>query len=462
MDTQRLGKAFGRWLQSAAGGQDWRYPADLDALFNAEQGPRRFRAARRASMAMAVVATALTPILLRLFPDAAMHVLIFWGAMVLPVAYLNALLCWYGIAPDGREIRGAAVNVLALGCAAIVLTASRHAGATLLLAATLLVVQLGLAHARLSLRVGALAGAAILAIFALTIWRVPGITRLDGAVFLVIVTIIVASVLTANSQFEREVRWNFAVAAREKLKRHDLTRQNFELHALARSDSLTGLANRRAYDTWLATVWREAEEKGQTLGMLVIDVDRFKAYNDFYGHQQGDHCLQSIAACLRDQMRNTSDFLARVGGEEFAVLLPGLSLEICGDVAERLRAAVAAMEVPNLGAGPRGMVTVSVGATSLTPRSGLAADALFAAADSALYCAKSGGRDRVALASMPAPARTSTPAKPPRPPPAKQKTKSLFASFSSEKEESFLSQLSPKNRSPEQHPWQPAYPAKQP
>jgi diguanylate cyclase (GGDEF)-like protein len=133
---------------------------------------------------------------------------------------------------------------------------------------------------------------------------------------------------------------------------------------------------------------------------VIIDIDKFKAYNDFYGHAGGDVCLQTVARCLREQLRGTSDFVARLGGEEFAALLPGLPLDVCGDIAERLRLAVLALELPHVGLGPGGLVTISAGVAAVAATQGTSAENVFAAADEALYAAKEAGRNRVGLAGQ--------------------------------------------------------------
>jgi diguanylate cyclase (GGDEF)-like protein len=204
--------------------------------------------------------------------------------------------------------------------------------------------------------------------------------------------------LMANWRMHTEQQRSFVLGLHERLRRQDLFQRNLELDELVRRDALTGLANRRAYDAWLRNSWRQARGTGASLGLIVIDVDWFKAYNDFYGHPAGDTCLQAIARCLRDQLRGTSDRVARIGGEEFAVLLPGLGGELCADVAERLRAAVATLELPHLDNEVSRIVTISCGAASLPTGEPMTQGDLVAAADAALYHAKQTGRNRVCLA----------------------------------------------------------------
>jgi diguanylate cyclase (GGDEF)-like protein len=117
-----------------------------------------------------------------------------------------------------------------------------------------------------------------------------------------------------------------------------------------------------------------------------------------------------VARCLREQSRGTTDHVARIGGEEFAVLLPGLQLDRCGDIAERLRVGVAVADLPHLGAPPPRRITISCGAASFQAGQGFTQADLFAAADAALYAAKQAGRNRVCVADQPPqPVRPGTP-----------------------------------------------------
>jgi diguanylate cyclase (GGDEF)-like protein len=210
--------------------------------------------------------------------------------------------------------------------------------------------------------------------------------------------------MVANWRLERGMRRGYLLILRERLQRQDLSVRNLELDELARRDPLTGLANRRAYDAWLAAAWAQEgtsdRAAGGRLGLIVLDIDRFKAFNDFYGHAAGDNCLKTIAICLREQLRGTTDLIARLGGEEFVVLLPGLSAEVCADVAERMRLAVQRLELPHPGIGPHGMVSISAGVASHAVLPDSSPGHLFDCADSALYQAKLGGRNRVCVATL--------------------------------------------------------------
>ncbi len=190
-------------------------------------------------------------------------------------------------------------------------------------------------------------------------------------------------------QLRRAVRESDALNRRllEQLQRVD--ELNRALAELATTDSLTGLRNRRAFDHSLALELAIVERHRSPLSLLMLDVDHFKRINDRLGHDAGDQVLQMIGQVLSAGAR-VIDIVARVGGEEFAVLLPNTGAQGAFEVAERMRLAVA--QTP----GAHGGVTISIGAVTL--QDGEAACSLYARADAALYAAKEAGRNRVAQA----------------------------------------------------------------
>jgi diguanylate cyclase (GGDEF)-like protein len=129
------------------------------------------------------------------------------------------------------------------------------------------------------------------------------------------------------------------------------------------------------------------------VSLLMIDVDHFKLYNDTYGHQDGDQCLQTIAEVISAQIKREADLAARYGGEEFAVILPDVPLDGAQKVAERIRQAVNDLGIPNVEAPKSSWVTVSIGFASLSPQSGQDCEELVRCADQALYQAKKAGRN---------------------------------------------------------------------
>ncbi len=174
-----------------------------------------------------------------------------------------------------------------------------------------------------------------------------------------------------------------------------LKRQGDLLRQMAFLDGLTGLHNRRALDERLAAELRHALRDRTPLSLVMIDVDRFKRYNDHYGHVAGDDALRQVAAALRAGMLRPMDLVTRYGGEEFACLLPGTDLAGALAVAERLHAAVAALRLPHPTSDVQPQLSISLGVACSTQAPVLTAQALLACADAALYEAKAQGRDRV-------------------------------------------------------------------
>jgi diguanylate cyclase (GGDEF)-like protein len=177
----------------------------------------------------------------------------------------------------------------------------------------------------------------------------------------------------------------------------DLTEEklaHIKLEQLATRDGLTGLANRRCFDETLLAEWARAMRQAQPLSLLMVDVDNFKAYNDANGHLGGDECLKRIASAVASEMR-ADDLVARYGGEEFAVVLPNQSLKGAAIVAERIRARVERLQVPNRNTA--GHVTVSIGAATALASADSNPNQLVAIADAALYRAKHMGRNRISL-----------------------------------------------------------------
>jgi diguanylate cyclase (GGDEF)-like protein len=176
---------------------------------------------------------------------------------------------------------------------------------------------------------------------------------------------------------------------------------NDTLAIQAREDGLTGLANRRRFDEQLEHEWLRARRDGRPLSLLMIDVDFFKLYNDHYGHLAGDECLRSIASLMRDTARRPADLCARYGGEEFAILLPNNDLQQAIETANGLNCLLAWRGIEHTPS-PLGVVSASIGVACMHPQvEGSGPAELVAAADRALYTAKSGGRNRVVALEEP-------------------------------------------------------------
>ncbi len=167
------------------------------------------------------------------------------------------------------------------------------------------------------------------------------------------------------------------------------------LRARSYVDGLTGIANRRHFDVALDRELRRAQRNGGALSLLLMDIDSFKAYNDHFGHQEGDSCLSAVAQALAGMLKRAGDVAARYGGEEFAAILPDTALPQARVHAEAIRAHVAALAMPHAPAALRPHVTLSIGVATFDKDRLNDAATLIEAADKALYAAKRSGRDRV-------------------------------------------------------------------
>ena len=168
-----------------------------------------------------------------------------------------------------------------------------------------------------------------------------------------------------------------------------------QLKHLVRTDGLTGLLNRRAFDNAMDTEIARSSRAATPMSLLLIDVDRFKAYNDEYGHPSGDECLKLVAHHLKTSLKRSADLAVRYGGEEFAAILPGTDEDGAYLVAETFRKSLAGAQVPHRGA-ERGILTASVGVATYMPDNlHRSASELIQVADENLYSAKAAGRDRV-------------------------------------------------------------------
>lgn len=196
---------------------------------------------------------------------------------------------------------------------------------------------------------------------------------------------------------ERQERIAFLQSILLDRESEEKQRLNEELELLAREDALTGLANRRYFDERLKAEWDRANRESQSIALLMIDVDHFKAFNDFYGHPAGDVCLAKVAGVLRHAARRPGDLSARYGGEEFVVLLPGTDVAGAREVAERILVEIAELAIPHEASSVGDYVSASIGLAVLAAGSG-DGQALIDAADAALYDAKHAGRHCIVAA----------------------------------------------------------------
>jgi diguanylate cyclase (GGDEF)-like protein len=399
------------WLHSPANRLRLKFPPALEERFEADTGGDRSRSLAVFNALGFAFGVLLYPVLCADMPDIAGQIRVYYLGLAMPLGFAVSALLWLRPRPAIREGLVLLANLATISIvfalfahSHTVLEPSSVAGVAVLMVYSSIGVQLRFGYALAALTVIALAQE-------LALLHRADIPSGEQNNLLLMAVVTGAYLMLANWRLERGMRRGYLLILRERLQRQDLSVRNLELDELARRDPLTGLANRRAYDAWLAAAWAQEGDRagGGRLGLIVLDIDRFKAFNDFYGHAAGDNCLKTIAICLREQLRGTTDLIARLGGEEFVVLLPGLTAELCADVAERMRLAVHRLELPHPGIGPHGMVSISAGVASHAVLPASAPGDLFDCADSALYQAKLAGRNRVCVATLSAVSEVAEP-----------------------------------------------------
>jgi len=209
------------------------------------------------------------------------------------------------------------------------------------------------------------------------------------ALLISIMTLFAAAYLTliSNYYLERDARRSYLHGLRDRLR-------HAEADAAAKRDALTELGNRNLLAARVEELWGVAGERDADVGVILLDIDHFKLFNDRYGHGAGDLCLKRVAACVSAELRGEEDTAIRYGGEEILALLPGADMRTAIRVAERIRRTVEAFAIPHEGLGPWKVVTASLG-VAVGPVARISSTELIAAADAALYAAKRNGRNQV-------------------------------------------------------------------
>lgn len=183
----------------------------------------------------------------------------------------------------------------------------------------------------------------------------------------------------------------------ELLKTTELLLQetNLELQMLVNLDQLTQISNRRRFDEFIESQWQRHYRLREPLSLIMLDIDYFKYYNDFYGHQSGDDCLKTVARIINQNVDHSDALVARYGGEEFAIVLPETDLETAEAIAEKIRLAVQKKQLPHLQSKICPYVSLSLGVSSQVPTYLTSVKTLISTADAALYRAKELGRNRI-------------------------------------------------------------------
>lgn len=193
------------------------------------------------------------------------------------------------------------------------------------------------------------------------------------------------------------VGFMFDISDRKKTE-EELARLHKKLEALSYTDGLTGIANRRMFDSRLALEWDNARRNRQPLSLILLDIDYFKQYNDHYGHIQGDECLKEVAEAATAAATRAKDFVARFGGEEFVLVLPETDAQAVKKVAERCRHLIFKKQIPHASSLAGQVLTVSIGAGTIIPTADETPLAFVEAVDRQLYKAKQNGRNCIRCA----------------------------------------------------------------
>jgi diguanylate cyclase (GGDEF)-like protein len=374
-----------------------RFPAlapALRVLFDAEQDAGR-RPFNRGMIAVVILVFDLFALTNRAtVPDLMVLSCVLRLCLVTPYAAIFIALDWRGKLAGLYDPLLLGLSVSAAAVAALLsIMITTPSGLPDVQAAPLILLTTGMAW-RMAPWAAAANVAACTALFILAEIFSPVVPRAQLGSMLLTTMAIAAACLMLSRRLEFRDRRVFLLNLNERIRRALVAEQNDGLLREVQTDALTNVANRRCFDETLSVLWQDARGRGAPLGLAMVDVDLFKKFNDFYGHQDGDDCLCRVAGQLRNAARS-KDVVARYGGEEFALILPGATTETAAAVAERVRAAVAAMQLPHEGAGSGAIVTISVGVASAVPGDAQSARRLIEVADRHLYAAKQAGRNRV-------------------------------------------------------------------
>jgi diguanylate cyclase (GGDEF)-like protein len=389
--------------QSTTSGSFWgrsdRFPEEIEAAYQSETDRLREARMARTGLAGALLYAAFAISDCSMVPDVYQQAwaIRFFG--VIPLMLLCTVM--FGRLKNLllREVL-LSVTLMAAGASLTWIAAlSRHPNAVHYHTGVTLIVLFGNIVLNQRFRSALATSVGLVALYGLSLTQVAGMAgevRFNNWLFCLAA---VAISLIANFRMDQDQRRAYLARLREQQRNEELSHAVELLGRLSAEDALTRLANRREFDRRLGIEWNRARRDGHALGLVLIDVDCFKNYNDHYGHPAGDACLQKVADALQSAARRSGDLMARFGGEEFVALLPGTDAADAAALAERMRRQVADLQIPHAASRVAAGVTVSLGVASLMPADAGQPPDLVAAADAALYRAKEQGRNRVAIAA---------------------------------------------------------------
>lgn len=361
----------------------------LEGLFERETGAVRTR------YMIVVGLVALLLYNLFLFPDYTMVSEIFRNALVIRVGVITPLSILImvaqsrGLSPWLRESLGAAAIVCGCVGVAYLLLLSQEPNAAYYIYGLILSMMLGNIVLRLRFYYAVATSLGIVVIYTIfTLMTLHAVPIIQANNIIVLCSTAILTLL-ANYTLERDHRLNYLLRLRDRIRHATLSASNVRLTQLAHIDSLTGLANRRELDEYLAQL--QQGPRFAVLAIVMVDIDHFKLYNDRYGHPAGDECLRQVADVLRKSLRQDNDMVARYGGEEFVIVMADSNIQTAHLVAERVRLAVLDLAIPHATSPTADVITVSGGVAAASL--GTDVQVILKDADTALYRAKSAGRN---------------------------------------------------------------------
>lgn len=369
------------------------FPAALEAHFLSQAEGRRRRAITEAGLAAVFLFAGMIVADVLLTPDTVkfalwVRLLVFGPVVLIGLAVLNVLRI-----PWLTEWLIVLAGMFAVALTALILLQAegRWAVARLVEINIIVVYTCTLARFWPALALGAFTFAVQLGLVSV----LPDFTGVLAINTTLLLGAVAVFTLYGNYTLERDERLAYLLAQREQALQDALHTSHQQLTRMARTDALTEVANRRHAEDFLAQTWAHAQQRQVPMALVMIDIDHFKRYNDHHGHLSGDRCLQAVARALSACSRRAGDLVARLGGEEFVLIMNDIDHASALSVAQRIQANVQALGVPHGGAPGVPVVTVSVGVASMRPRPGDEALQLMKRADDALYAAKAQGRNRV-------------------------------------------------------------------
>ncbi len=384
-----------------------RFPTALEQQFLNEGAAARLRYMVLSGILSLVVFNGFLGIDYLMAPDVFGLALKIRLGLFTPIAIALLLLGWFGHAWVLRTVPPVAVECLVLvsgvfaaACLACILAATHSPTGQYYHVGLMVVVIYANIVQRLRFWYAVACSVAILAMHIGGVLIVPAFNQ---RLILPVISLVGATVvltLMSNYAMERDERKRYLLFVRQKQLLQKLDEVHHRLQNLARVDVLTGAYNRRHLQAYLHQTWQRAQHGQGEVAVIMLDVDHFKNYNDRYGHPAGDRCLVQVAQAMKACLRQPGDLVARYGGEEFIAVLPQTSAELARQAAERIRLAVQSMQVRHEGSDTASVVTVSVGVAGAAAAPAQTELGLISAADAALYRAKHGGRNQVAVATV--------------------------------------------------------------